>query len=159
MRYVIRAVKYFFYICIICALMLGILIAIGAAEADINTLFVGGYSSLWKIALLFLAVSAVYPKLGFIKRDASAAGSWDEIKGDVRKIIEERNFVFEKEEGESMTFRFKGFAGKLSRMFEDRITVTPSFGGVTVEGPRKDVIRICSSVEYVLFKEEEGKTE
>lgn len=159
MRYVIRAVKYFVYICIICALMLGILIVIGAAEADINTLFVGGYSSLWKIALLFAAVSAIYPKLGFIKRDASAAGSWNEIKGEVKDAIEERGFVFEKEEGESMTFRFRGFMGKLSRMFEDRITVTPSFGGVTVEGPRKDVIRICSSIERALFKEEEGDKE
>ncbi|MGN1210488.1 MAG: hypothetical protein ACI4TM_02295 [Candidatus Cryptobacteroides sp.] len=159
MRYVIRAVKYFFYICIICTLMIAILVAIGSAEADIDTLFVGGTSSLWKIALLFAAVAAVYPKLGFIKRDASIAGSWDEIKEGVKSSIEERGYVFEKEEGEKMTFRFKGFTGKLTRMFEDRITVTPAFGGVTVEGPRKDVIRLCTWAERAFLKEEDGKEE
>lgn len=148
MRYLIRSVKYFIYFCVILALMIGTLILIGAAEANIETLFRGGYDALWKIAILFAVISTVYPKVGFIKREASVSGSWDEIKGGIRRYMEENHYEFEKEDAGSMSFRHKGFASRLSRMFEDRVVITPAFGGVTVDGPRKDAMRVATGIEY-----------
>lgn len=154
MRYFIRSVKYFIYFCAIMAIMISILILIGAAEANIETLFRGGYSALWKIALLFAAISAVYPKVSFIKREASIPGNWDEIKGDIRKYMEDNHYELEKEDAESMSFRHKGAVSRLARMYEDRITVTPTFGGVTVDGHRKDVMRVATGIEYKMRDQE-----
>ncbi len=157
MKYFIRSVKYFIYFCAILAIMVGALILIGAAEANIETLFRGGYDALWKIAALFAVISAIYPKVGFIRREASVPGSWDDIKGDIRRYMEENHYDFEKEESGSMSFRHKGFASRLSRMFEDRIVITPAFGGVTVDGPRKDAIRVATGIEYRMEKSESDK--
>lgn len=148
MRYIVRAVKYFIYFCIVLAIMTGVLILTGAAEANIETLFRGGYDALWKIAILFAVISAVYPKVGFIKREAPVPGSWDELKTDIRRYMEENHYEFEKEDEGSISFRHKGFTSRLSRMFEDRIVITPAFGGVTVDGPRKDVMRVATGIEY-----------
>ncbi len=154
MKYFIRSVKYFIYFCAILAIMVGALVLIGAAEANIETLFRGGYDALWKIAALFAVISAIYPKVGFIRREASVPGSWDDIKGDIRRYMEDNHYDFEKEEAGSMSFRHKGFASRLSRMFEDRIVITPAFGGVTVDGPRKDAIRVATGIEYRMEKSE-----
>lgn len=154
MKYFIRSVKYFIYFCAILAIMVGALVLIGAAEANIETLFRGGYDALWKIAALFAVISAIYPKVGFIRREASFPGSWDDIKGDIRRYMEDNHYDFEKEEAGSMSFRHKGFASRLSRMFEDRIVITPAFGGVTVDGPRKDAIRVATGIEYRMEKSE-----
>ncbi len=154
MKYFIRSVKYFIYFCAILAIMVGALVLIGAAEANIETLFRGGYDALWKITALFAVISAIYPKVGFIRREASVPGSWDDIKVDIRRYMEDNHYDFEKEEAGSMSFRHKGFASRLSRMFEDRIVITPAFGGVTVDGPRKDAIRVATGIEYRMEKSE-----
>lgn len=148
MKYFIRSVKYFIYFCAIMTIMISVLILIGAAEANIETLFRGGYSALWKIAILFAVISAIYPKVSFIRREASVPGSWDEIKGDIRRYMEDNHYEFEKEDTESMSFRHKGAVSRLARMYEDRITVSMAFGGVTVEGHRKDVMRVATGIEY-----------
>ena len=67
-KYLIRSIKYFFYFAIIVALMVGALILVGAVEGNIDTIFRGGWNSIWKMAILFAVVAAIYPKLGFIKR-------------------------------------------------------------------------------------------
>lgn len=157
MRYFIRAVKYFVYFWIVLALMIGILILIGAAEADMGRLFVGGYSALWKIAILFAVISAIYPKVGFIRRQASVPGSWEEIRGDIRTYMENSHYRLEKEDAESMSFRHDGVVSRLSRMYEDRIVITPVFGGVTVDGPRKDAMRLATGIEYSCRKEDSGE--
>lgn len=155
MRYLIRSIKYFFYFCLLFTAIIGILILIGAAEADIDTLFVGGKKSLWQIALLFAVISAIYPKVSYIKRNASIPGSWDEIRGDVKAFMESRHYMLEKEDEGSMSFRHTGFMSRLSRMFEDRIVITPTFGGVILDGHRKDIMRLGTGLENALQPKEE----
>ena len=67
MKYLIRSVKYFFYFAFLTTVIILALVLIGAVEGDINSIFEGGYSALWKIAVFFVLVAAVYPKVGFIK--------------------------------------------------------------------------------------------
>ena len=69
MKYLVRSVKYFFYFAIITSLIVTALGMIGAVEGDIDSIFRGGYSALWKIAIFFAIVAAVYPKVGFITRE------------------------------------------------------------------------------------------
>ena len=149
-RYVIRAVKYFFYFSIVCSLIVGALVMTGAVQGNIDTMFRGGWNAVWKIALMFAAVAAVYPKVGFIGRETIIAGSWADNAEQVKSFFAERNYFVESDTAEITTLRRKGFAGKLSRMWEDRLTITHSEGGpIMIEGPRKDVIRYISSLEQI----------
>ncbi len=150
MKYFIRAVKYYISIIVLLAVILGILVLIGAAEADISTMFRNGYDSLWHIALIFVAIAAIYPKFGFVNREAMFPGSWEETKGGIRSYMESRSYILEKEEDGVMTFRHRGILNRITRIFEDRITITSQLGGVTVEGLRKDVFRIAAGLEYNL---------
>ena len=65
MKYIIRAVKYFFYFCILLAIMLGILVLAHVTDANnLESLFKDGYNSLVKIAIMFGCISAIYPLFG-----------------------------------------------------------------------------------------------
>lgn len=147
MKYAIRAVKYFFYIVIIVAIMFGILMAVGYLDTDINSLFKNGYNSLWQIAIVFALLSALYPSFGFMKKDVIVPGEYNEIRPIVIKAMEERGYSLESEEGENLTFRRNGGLSKLTRMLEDRITLTRDITGFQMEGLRKDVVRLVYAIE------------
>ena len=147
MKYAIRAVKYFFYIIIIVAIMFGILMAVGYLDTDINSLFKNGYNSLWQIAIVFALLSALYPSFGFMKKDVIVPGEYNEIRPIVIKAMEERGYSLESEEGENLTFRRNGGLSRLTRMLEDRITLTRDITGFQMEGLRKDVVRLVYAIE------------
>ena len=65
MRYLIRAVKYFVFICLFVAFTLLILVLIGAVSSDIDVMFDQGWVSVGKIALMFAVVAAIYPRFGY----------------------------------------------------------------------------------------------
>lgn len=148
MRYFIRSVKYFLYFTVLFVIIMALLIFAGATEGgDINTMFRGGYKALWQIALLFAVIAAVYPSVGFIRKDAIIKGSWEETKDEVTALMEQRGYIKAAEDTGTMTFRKTGVS-RFTRMYEDSITLTAKIGGVEVEGLRKDVVRIVSALEY-----------
>ena len=59
MRYIVRAVKYFFQLMVILALIIAILVVAKVVDADISKIFVNGYDSLWQIALMMAAFAAI----------------------------------------------------------------------------------------------------
>lgn len=146
MKYFIRAVKYFIYFTLLFILIMAILVLAGAAEGDISTMFRGGYSALWKIAIIFAVISAIYPSVGFIKKEALIPGSWEEDKDTIIDFMNKRGYKLESEDTGLMTFRKTGVS-RFTRMFEDRITLTAKIGGVVMEGMRKDVIRLVMGLE------------
>jgi len=156
-RYIIRAIKYFFYFCILLTIVMAILVTIGATEANLATMFKNGYDSFWQIGLFFAFMSALYPKFGYTKRQAIVPGELSEIKADVIKVMSDRGYLPESENGEVMTFRFKSTLTRVMRMFEDRVTLTKEQLGFTVEGPTKDITRVVSALEYKFrYNEEEN---
>ena len=156
MKYFIRAVKYFFYFAILCSLIVTALVLIGAVEGDINSIFEDGYNSIWKIAVFFILVASVYPKLGFITRTVDTDMSWNDAKDIVLAYMKDQRYVLESESPETVTFRFKSFGGRLIKMCEDRITITFTQQGWVVEGLRKDAFRIASGLEYRLTHQHEA---
>ncbi|MBQ8421693.1 MAG: hypothetical protein IJX11_05480 [Bacteroidales bacterium] len=156
MKYFVRAVKYFFYFVILMCLILAALVLIGAAEYNgIDSLFADGYNSLWKIAVFFAVIAAVYPKVGFIKRDAFVQGEWNDIRSGVASFMNERGYELESEGADAVTFRFRGIAGRLSRMYEDRVTITREPEKLCLEGLRKDVMRLAAGLENRFSPEQE----
>ena len=153
MKYFIRSVKYFFYFSFLTTAIILALVATGLASGDINELFEGGYNAIWKIAVFFILVAAVYPKLGFITRKVNVSKDLSQIREDVVTFMSERSYGLESETPESITFRFKGAMGRLTRMYEDRIALTKISDGYFLEGLRKDVLRLATSLEYKLNPE------
>lgn len=147
MKYLIRSVKYFFYFSILCFAIVVALVFIGAVEGNIDAIFKDGYNSLWKIAVFFAVVAAVYPKLGFISRGIPVDKDWNEIRDTVIEYFKDRRYDVESEDGDTITFRFRTIAGRLSKMYEDRITLTRTPEGYQMEGLRKDVLRLAVGME------------
>ena len=150
MKYTIRAIKYFFYFAFFATAIILALVFIGIVEADINAIFEHGYDDLWKIAAFFGVVAAVYPNLAFITRQVSIDGERNTINEDIRTFMHERHYDLESEDAEGMTFRIHGIAGKLSKMYEDRITIRWNAEGLTMEGLRKDILRLATGLETTL---------
>ena len=157
MKYLIRAVKYFIYFSLMCAVIVTVLVMIGAVEGDINSIFEDGYQSIGKIAIFFALVAAVYPKLGFIKRDMNVSGSWEDIREQTVQFMSERRYSLESEGLDKVTFRFKSTTGRISKMLEDRITLTGTADGWQMEGLRKDVLRLSSGLENILTPQNDAE--
>lgn len=156
MKYTIRAIKYFFYFAMLTTAIITALILIGAVENDINAIFEGGAKSLWKIAVFFAAVAAVYPKVGFMTRKVEVNRDWNEIREEALEFFKDRRYELESETADKITFRIKGVQGRLAKMYEDRVTVTRVFDGYEFEGLRKDVLRIATGFETRFYKSTEA---
>lgn len=155
MKYLVRALKYFLYFVLLLVVILAVLILLGLAESDPSTLFRNGYDSYWQIALMFAALAALYPMFGFMKKDVLAPGEYSEIRSGVIDTMASRGYELEKEEGENLTFRLRSRAARISRMWEDRITLTRGFSGFTMEGLRKDVVRLSYAIESKFRNDEQ----
>ena len=148
MRYLVRAIKYFFYFVFLLIVLMAILVLLNFASADPATMFKNGYDSLWQIALMFACVAAVYPMFGYLQKDLCLDGEYADIRDPLVAYMNKRGYVLEVEEDENLCFRFKSMVNRISRMLEDRITFTRQAGGFRVEGLRKDVVRVVHGVEY-----------
>ena len=148
MKYLIRALKYFVYLTIILVLIILILVKLKLANADLSQMFVNGYDSLWQIALIIAAFSAVYPKFGFSSRPARLAGSDSEIRPGVMEVMDEHGYKLEMEEDGRMSFVKRAPFSRAMKMWEDRITLSRTIDGYSVEGLTKDIVRIISALEY-----------
>lgn len=155
MKYLVRSIKYFFYFSFICAAMVSILVLIGAANGDINTIFKDGYKSIAQMAMFFVLVGAVYPKLGFTNRATYIREDWSKIKSETIEYMYEKRYVLESESDQMVTFRLKGFAGKAIKMYEDRITLSWNGDMWFMEGLRKDVMRLSSGLEHRIARKNE----
>ena len=153
MKYIIRSIKYFFYFALLTTAIVFALIFIGAVNGDINDIFEGGYNALWKMGVFFALVAAVYPKLGFIVRDVEAKQSWDEIKGISKEYFKNRRYQLESETDDTLTFIRRSTAERISRMYEDRITLSKTQTGFKMEGLRKDVLLAASGLEHTLNRD------
>ena len=152
MKYLVRAIKYFFYFAIITSLIVYALIFLGMADSNIENNFEGGYSAFWKMGLFFAAVAAVYPKLAFINRKLYIDPATD-IQAQAVIFFKDRRYVLESQTEDTITFRVSGVGARLVKMCEDRITITRTLDGYYMEGLRKDVLRLASGLEY-LFQNE-----
>ena len=157
MKYFIRSVKYFFYFAFLTTAIILVLVMIGAVEGSIDTIFEGGYSALWKIAIFFALIAAVYPKFGFVCRKLDTTGSWDDVRNAAVTYFSGKPFKLETETGDEVSFRRRDIISRIAKMGEDRITVRRTDDGFVMEGLRKDVITFATGLEYRLPPHNEGQ--
>lgn len=153
MKYFIRSVKYFFAFVFIFALFVVIMILTSkdATFANVfaqeSTLFRA--NSLPKIICLFVAVAAIYPSLGFVKKEAvMGKGTFAENRNAIVGCFDNAGYVLENEDAEVLSFRAKSGFTRFNRMFEDRITITKDENPLILKGYRRDIFRLASAIEY-----------
>lgn len=154
MRYLIRALKYLVYFAIIFFLIVGIVYLFSnqkAAGLSFVDLFKEG--SLPKIAIFFVIVSAIYPKLSFYKKELYLNGDFTKYAGMIDDVMKKLDYVPEINEAGRVTYIKNSAYARLTRMYEDRVTFETSDNPVKVEGYRKDLLRILSAINYRVRQE------
>ena len=153
MKYLVRVVKYFVYLTVILALFIAVLMALDFVGTSVDEIFKNGARSLWQVAGIVAVFAAIYPMMGFTRRSAMLPGDYASLKQGVVDVMHDRGYVLESEKAdvqgeEVLTFRKRSPLLRLTRMFEDRITLVKVFGGFTLEGPSKDLVRLIGALEY-----------
>ena len=152
MKYVIRSIKYFFYFAFLFGAIIAALVLIGAVEGDINEILEGGYASLWKIAIFFAVVAAVYQKFVLVRRKPDTSAEWESVKEEAVSYFEGKNFKTESETPDTVSFRRRNVMERMTKMGEDRITLVRTDEGFFLEGQRKDVYLYATGLENITFK-------
>ena len=93
MKYIVRAVKYFFYLLILLALVVAVLVLSGLVEGDLGTMFVNGYDSYWQMALVAAALAAIYPRLGYSTHRAHIYGEPADVEDTIQHVMSVRGYV------------------------------------------------------------------
>ena len=149
MRYTIRAVKYFLSMAVIVTLILICLTYYATGSFDISKSLDNGWRSVIYIGLILAVFSAVYPAFGYRQRPLDIRGEREEIAGIIRGYMDARGYRPEKERPDGLlTFRHRSPLVRFFRVWEDRITFTPTHSGYSIEGLNRDIVRMISGIEY-----------
>lgn len=147
MKYIVRSLKYFCYLVVLLVIIILALVLTGFVEADLSKMFINGYDSLWQIALVMFVFALIYPRFGFSKRTAHLYGSPEELRPDIMKVMEDLGYRLESEADGTFSFLRRSGLSRALKMWEDRITISPSGAGLEIEGLTRDLSRIVSGLE------------
>lgn len=152
MKYLVRTLKSFVWFICFFALIV-VVMALAIPEYDISTAFVfdgtGMFKagSQWKIIGMFAIVAALYPKFTYVSKTALSEKPFEEKRAAIMGVFDNLEYSLVDENDEILTFRKSSAAARFSRMFEDTVTITKGDSPFTLQGPRKDLLRIISGIE------------
>lgn len=143
MRYLIRAVKYFFAFCVLYVgvVWLSILTQKGMDISVWDSISATMATERGRmLALAVVALSAAYPFFGFVKRSVK----WD-MATEADRLVEifaAAGFAL-KEQGEGkMIFKANNILDRLVMLFEDEIVVEQQGEQITLDGIRRGVAKV-----------------
>ena len=142
MKYILRSIKYFVYLAIMLAIFIAALLALGFIEGPIDNIFKNGADSIWQMALIVAAFAAVYPMLGYGKRNVRIWGEPEQVWPEIVDFMNGRGYILAEGNAQNAKFRLASKLKRILRMGEDTITVTRTIGGYTLEGRTKEIVRL-----------------
>lgn len=154
-KYIIRAIKYFFYIGIIFSLLVTIMFYTSEVPEGTTVLDLFKEGAWWKILLFFVAFSGIYPSIGYQKKEIYSNGNWSDKKREIKALFENANFVLTDETPTSMTFTLRNKFLRIVKMYEDTIILDYSTEPATISGLRKDTLRFSRSIERIMRMDNE----
>ena len=110
-----------------------------------------------QLTVFIVAVGALYPMLGFTKKNvfvANLEGKTSDYTDMIINICKEKNYVLVSNENGIMKFKAERIAMRITRMMEDIITIDLNDNPLKIEGLRKDVYRIASALDYRIYQEQ-----
>jgi len=148
MIYLRRALKYFIQITLLFGVAIAFLMATGMAESNINVAFRHGWQSIWLILAVFAAVSLLYPRFGYGKRQIRAEGDPADYWKKIEEAMDARGYIPAGETPEGgRKYQLKSSVNRVARLWEDTITINPVLGGFQAEGLSRDLIRVVSALD------------
>lgn len=152
-QYLIRSAKYLIWLLLLFVLIFVLMILTGGSQTgpaeSLELLFGSSRGAIMICAIVFLAL--LYPRYGFVHR---------EIRADLSKNRDALSEAFtrsgyrmieEKESG--MVFRAATGWKRALLLWEDTILVEPTPSGFTLEGLRKEVVKVEFRVQPLLQKD------
>ena len=142
MKYLLRSIKYFIYLAIMLAIFIAALLALGFIEGPLDNIFKNGADSIWQMALIVAAFAAVYPMLGYGKRNVRIYGEPEQVWPEIVEFMKGRGYILTEGDAQGAKFRLASNSGRGMRMGEDTITFTRNIGGYSLEGRTKEIVRL-----------------
>ena len=155
MKYFIRSVKYLVYFTVMCGIILVLTFHFSVKPEGItlmDMLLVDG--SIYKMLIFFVAVAAIYPALGFQKKEVYVS-NFKEHKKEIIELFENANYVVASESATTISFKLRNPFLRLLRICEDYVTIDFSGNPILMEVLRKDILRFSRGIEYICRSEEE----
>ena len=137
-----RAVKYMVRLLVLVFALIAVMVATGMARTGAD----GNLADVFmtpKALLLFAIIvlwSLVYPKLGFIRQPLKM--DFNAGKEQIQKVFSDNGFVLVEQKDNEMIFRMSSPLRRTLALWEDRIVVSATDGGIEMEGMRKEVARL-----------------
>lgn len=140
-RYLIRAVKYFVALCVLCAAIMLLNQLYGATLSFSQTLYVMFHTprGLLLPAVILVLAFFYYPRFGFIVRDVE--GDLEENRQQIVNALHSSGFKLVDEQEGVMMFRASTLWRRLLMLGEDEIRVSQYGQWVRLEGIRRGVAR------------------
>jgi hypothetical protein len=138
-----------------------VLVMFYTSEHDANLRPWNLFDGQWvKIILFFVAYAAVYPLIGYSKKDVAFGDGFSERRQEIIGLLREMNLVPE-EASEPNVLKLHNKSGiiRALRLFEDTVTLSDNAGMVTVEGQRKDVVRVAMKLDRYLQERAENENQ
>lgn len=143
MKYFIRSCKYVVYFALLFCVMVGVIWLLSSEKTQglpVTALFKEG--SLKNILIMFACIAAIYPSLSFKKRTVPFEEDKEAFRTRLIEVMDNFGMEIESEDGDTVSFRMKSRSMRVSRMWEDRITVRFREGSIVMDGYRRDVDRV-----------------
>lgn len=160
LRYLFRVLKSLIWFLILFAIMVAIIVLI-VPEYTFGMVFKEGGmfvpGSEIRIVLLFLAISAIYPAVKYVKKEAIIKGTFEENRDKIFETFQKLGYVFVSEDDNTATFRLAKKSLRFMRMYEDKITITKGESPLILKGDRKEIIRLGESIMYAVNTTDEGE--
>ena len=141
-RYLIRSLKYFAALCVLCMAIMALNLTTGMASLSLEeTLYVMFHTprGLLLPAVIVL-LAAFYPRFGFIVRRVE--GDVEEHREQIVNAFRSAGFELRREEDDALFFRAKGPLHRLLLLGEDEIKVSQYGQWIELEGIRRGVARV-----------------
>ena len=155
MKYIIRSVKYLVYFTVMCGIILVLTFHFSVKPEGLtlmDMLLVDG--SIYKMLIFFVAVAAIYPALGFQKKEVYVS-NFKEHKKEIIELFENANYVVASESATTISFKLRNPFLRLLRICEDYVTIDFSGNPILMEGLRKDILRFSRGIEYICRENEQ----
>ena len=158
MQYLRRALKFLIEFLIVFFVITGLIWFLTirkGGEVPYSQIFEEG--AIPKLAVFFVAVAAIYPFLSFITRKIQLKSPFADYRSIVVEVFRSLGYIIEDENDKMISFRMERSADRLTRFFEDRITVSKTDSPMILKGYRRDLDRIVRNINYKIAEQESGE--
>lgn len=141
-RHLVRSAKYLVWLLILFTVIFLIMSLTGTSRFDsldaLRQLFGSNRGALMICALLVLAL--LYPRFGFVIRKFNADPTQN--REAILEAFTRSGYSLESETPDGLIFRVSSPLRRVMLLWEDRIRMVPTPGGFTLEGLRKEVVKV-----------------